>query len=334
MALTQPWRSARADTTQRTGWLVRIDAGDGAHGWGETSVMPEAGTEDEDAAGAALTAACARLPGLDLDAARAALPGYDRPAARCGLDGALLDLEARRAGVPLHVLLQRGSVAHVAVNASCGPVDDGLAARLAAAADAGFTVAKIKLATRPPAAEWPLLCAQLDRAPRGLALRFDVNGAWDESSAMHWLPQLARWPTECVEDPLPDADPQALARLQTACPFPLALDATVARTDPRDPLPARRQVLKPMVLGGPRRTLEHAARPGMACVVTSTLETAVGLWHAAHLAAAVAARSGAALAHGLDTAHWLARTLGPVPPRNGRWVLPDAPGLGVEPELP
>ncbi len=332
--LEEPWCSRRSVIHRRDGWLVRVETDDGAHGWGETAVLTELGTEAKAEAGEALAAASARLAGLQLEMARRALPGFDRPAARCGIEAALLDLEARRAGLPLHQLLRQGSRPLLSVNASCGPVDQGLGERLAAAAAAGFEIAKIKLATRPVAIEWSLLAAELARAPQTLGLRFDLNGAWDIATARQWLPSLAQWRTECVEEPVHDAEPLMLARLQAICPFALALDESIAGLADDAPLPVRRQMLKPMVLGGAERALALAARRGTQSVVTSALETAVGLWHAAHLAAAIDATAQRPLAHGLDTGRWLARALGPLPPRAGHWRLGDAPGLGIEPELP
>ena len=73
---------------------------------------------------------------------------------------------------------------------------------------------------------------------------------------------------------------------------------------PPDELPVRRLVLKPTTLGGIRRVMKRAQtaqRAGIDAVVTSTLETSVGLWAVAHVAAALNNH----LAHGLGTVEWL-----------------------------
>lgn len=334
VALREPWRSAVAITDRRVGWLVRVESTDGAYGWGESAVMPEAGTETAMEAAAALDRAVAVLPGRRLEDAWRVLPGHDRPAARCGLEEALLDLEARYARLPLHAWLRNDSRSTLRVNASCGPVDADLADRLAAAAANGFEVAKIKLATGTSPNEWPLLRDALACAPVTLELRLDVNRAWDESAAVHRLPELTQWRVECIEEPLRGAHPLALARLQAMCGFALALDESLTQFGDAPSLPVRRQILKPMVLGGPSRALELATRRRVQSVVTSTLETAVGLWHAAHLAAAIDAIAEVPLAHGLDTGDRLERALGVLPARCGRWPLGGAPGIGIEPELP
>jgi o-succinylbenzoate synthase len=328
--LSRPWKCARGDTVLRRGWLVRIEDTEGAHGWGETAGLPGAGTETAEQAETALGEACASLPGLNPDEARDRLPARERPAARCGLECALLDLAARRAGLPLHRFLRPESVPEVRVNAFVGAVDEGLGGRLEAAAALGFEVAKLKLATAPLATELPLLHAVVARLPPGLRLRLDVNRGWTTAEAEATLPRFSEWPVEAVEEPACDADGAALARLQAMVAFSIALDESLSSWPEDGPLPVRRQILKPMVVGGPSRVLALARRPATESVVTSSVDTAVGLWLSAHLGAAL----GNGLAHGLDTASWLSSLLGPAPPRGGLLRLPDAPGLGFEPDLP
>jgi o-succinylbenzoate synthase len=328
--LSRPWKCARGDTVLRRGWLIRIEDSEGAHGWGETAGLPGAGTETSELARAALMGAIAGWPGLGLDEARRRLPPIDRPAARCGLECALLDLAARRAGVPLYRYLRPDAVGEVRVNAFVGAVDEGLGERLRGARAQGFEVAKLKLATAPLAEELPLFFAAMESLPPGLALRLDVNRGWTTAEAEATLPLFAGLPIEALEEPAHDADAAALARLQALAGFSLALDESLARWPEEGPLPVRRQVLKPLVVGGPSRVFGLALRPRTESVVTSSVDTAVGLWLSAHIGAAL----GNGLAHGLDTASWLSTLLGPVPPPGGLLHLPEAPGLGFEPELP
>lgn len=327
--LSRPWKCARGDTVLRRGWLVRIEDAEGAHGWGETAALPGAGTETGALAEAALREAEAALPGASPGEARLRLPGRERPAARNGLESALLDLAARRAGVPLYRYLQPGAAPEVRVNAFVGAVDPALGERLEAARTQGFDVAKLKLATAPPEQELPLFFAAMESLPAGLSLRLDVNRGWTTAQAERILPQFSGLPIEALEEPAADADGEALARLQGMVEFSLALDESLASWPEEGPLPVRRQILKPMVVGGPSRVLGLALRPRTESVVTSSVDTAVGLWTSAHIGAAL----GNDLAHGLDTASWLSTLLGPVPKPGGRLRLPEAPGLGFEPDL-
>lgn len=327
--LARPWKCARGDTVLRRGWLIRVEDEDGAWGWGETAGLPGAGTETAELAAAALAAAVATLPGLAPDAAHAALPGRERPAARCGLECALLDLAARRAGQPLYRHLRPAAVGEVRVNAFVGAVDEGLGARLAEARRQGFEVAKLKLATAPLETELPMFLEAMERLPKGLSLRLDVNRGWSVAEAERTLPRFAGLPIEALEEPAHDADAAALAALQASVPYSLALDESLASWPEEGPLPVRRQILKPMVVGGPSRVFGLALRPRTESIVTSSVDTAVGLWLSAHLGAAL----GNGLAHGLDTASWLSTLLGPAPQPGGLLRLPEAPGLGFEPDL-
>ncbi|MGD9388465.1 MAG: enolase C-terminal domain-like protein [Gammaproteobacteria bacterium] len=327
--LSRPWKCARGDTVLRRGWLVRVEDEEGAHGWGETAGLPGAGTETAELAGAALASAVTALPGLAPEAARERLPGRTHPAARCGLECALLDLAARRAGLPLYRHLRPDAGGHVRVNAFVGAVDEGLGERLMAARRRGFEVAKLKLATAPLEEELPLFFAAMKSLPDGLSLRLDVNRGWTLAEAERTLPQFAGLPVEGLEEPAKDADGEDLARLQAMVDFSIALDESLAAWPEETALPVRRQIVKPMVVGGPSRVLALALRPRTESIVTSSVDTAVGLWLSAHLGAVL----DNGLAHGLDTASWLSTLLGPAPAPGGTLALPDRPGLGFEPEL-
>ena len=90
-------------------------------------------------------------------------------------------------------------------------------------------------------------------------------------------------------------------------------------------------VLKPMALGGLRATRELAVAAidaGLGVVVTSVLDTAVGVAGALHLAASL---PGPERAHGLATVALLeeAPLDGLDAPHGGEMRLPKGPGLGV-----
>jgi o-succinylbenzoate synthase len=329
--LVRPWLSARGATFAREGWLVCVEDVDGARGWGECAPLPGAGSEAAADAWGALSGAVARLPGLTAEEALEALPSARTPAARFGVEGALMDLCARRAGLPLFRYLRAGASGHVEVNAFGGAVDEGLAARMARAAAAGFGVVKLKLATRDAEEELATLEGLAGIVAVPARWRLDVNRGWDMRTARAAWPRLAALPVEGLEEPASDADAAGLEELQAAAPFAVALDESLGQWPPERPLPVRRQVLKPMVVGGAGAALALARRPGVESVITSSVDTATGLWHAAHVAAAL----DNGLAHGLDTGDWLEDVLGPaLPIRQGRIRLGEEPGLGWMPEAP
>ncbi|MGI9263744.1 MAG: enolase C-terminal domain-like protein, partial [Gammaproteobacteria bacterium] len=164
-------------------------------------------------------------------------------------------------------------------------------------------------------------------------LRLDVNGAWSDSHAPGRLEDLCGLPIDCVEEPVSGMNSEILADLQSTLPFALAADESLPRLAPlleAGLFPVRRVILKPTVLGGALpalRLAKLAACNDVEVVVTTTLEAAPGRTLAAHLAAATRSQ----LAHGLDTADWLATDVGVGPViEQGRLVLDKAmPGLGV-----
>jgi len=337
LALRRPWRTARGVLSARCGWLVRA-ASDDAVGFGDCAPLPVAGTETAARAVQRLRYWCARagegsaglLAALE---AELALGVAFAPAADCALETALLDLRARRDGVPLRRLLGPAALDRPAVNAMLGAAATLEHATLQAALAAGFRVLKLKVGTAPPAQELQRLQAVAARLPAGTTLRLDANGAWDAATAARVIEQLVGLPIDCLEEPLAITDDDALRCLQRAAPFSLAMDESlIGRAEAHlSRLPVRRLVLKPAAVGGLRRTCrlaERAAAAGHEVVVTSLVESAAGLWATAQLAAAI----GGELAHGLGTADWLAADLGPPPPIvRGRAHLSDAAGSGFVP---
>ena len=327
LPLVRPWRSAAGTVTERRGWLLRLGTQNNRTGWGECCPLPDAGTESLAAAEAGLTALVAGLAGREAGEILAGLAGlgFDLPAARGALETALLDLLAQAAGQPLARFLDVNAGDGVAVNAASsleGPIPPG------------FAIIKLKIGLAPLTDELAALATYAARLPANVRLRLDANRAWSLSDAADFIGAASHLPVECLEEPLREADPAALARLQAEANFPLALDESLAHLDLASLLalpPVRRLVLKAPVHGGPRAALQLARRArqaGLECVVTTLLDGACGRLTALHLACAV----GNSLAHGLDTAAWLAHDLALTPDIiHGRMSLPADVGLGFCP---
>lgn len=336
LPLRQPWVSARGGFVVREGWLVRLVTDAGLIGYGDCAPLPQAGTESMDSAAACLSGWVAALPGLPLEAAlgRITASAAEAPAACCGLETALLDLLAQRAGLPLARWLNPRSSAAVKVNAVLGGLDRQVTERALAAVAEGYSVLKLKVGLAAGLEEIPLLHELVRCLPAGVSLRLDANCAWNETEAEDFLGALAGLPVESVEDPLASPDRAGWFRLQAKVPFPLAADESL-RIMGADVLfnqpSVRRVVLKPMVLGGLVSALALARRAREAdveCVVTTTVDSAVGVTAALHLAAAVAND----LAHGLATSAWLLRDVGEAPlVAEGVLRLGNDPGLGCCP---
>lgn len=125
-------------------------------------------------------------------------------------------------------------------------------------------------------------------------IRVDANGAWTLDEARHALRRLGAYGLEYAEQPC-DAT-EDLARLRRALirdqvSVPIAADESIRRSD--DPAKLKRlaaadvAVLKVQPLGGVRACLGWAAELGIPVVVSSALETSVGLAAGVALAAAL-----------------------------------------------
>lgn len=337
LPLRHPWRSAHGVVTHRAGWLVRLETDVGLVGFGDCAPLPDAGTETPESAREALQAYLSALQYCDPQSVLDEMVGvgFQTPAARCALEIALLDLVAQQAGVALAHGLNANAPLRFRANAAMGMLDDGVAGRAREALGAGFEVLKLKVGLFAPDSELAALRCLAAGLPQGAVLRLDANGAWDPEQARRFIEGLATLPVESLEEPLRNPDVAGLASLQALAPFPLALDESLGRLRQDallGSLAVRRLVLKPMALGGVRPAYALALRAmavGMECVVTSTVDSAVGVAAACHLAAAL----DNGLAHGVATSSWLGRDVGKPPRLENGWVWLDnaMSGLGFRP---
>lgn len=327
LPLKATWRSAAAEFSSRSGWLLRLETDDGRFGWGDCA--------RHQGEACALESRCHELHGLNLDEA-CAWPGpAGLPlAAACALDTALADLAAQDRGVPLSCLLNPGAESAVKCNAALGVLAEDASLRAGAAVAAGFSMLKLKVGVAGVNQELQWLRQVVDRLPPGVLLRLDANRAWNGEDALRFIEGLEDLPVEMLEEPLADPDPVRLAALQERTPVALALDESLRELNPEQlfaAAPVRRLVIKPALAGGVRAGLEVARRAraaGMMCVVTTSVDNAVGTLASLHLAAALA--NG--LHHGLATSDWLEQDVGNVPhPERGMLFPGKIPGLGFVP---
>lgn len=176
----------------------------------------------------------------------------------------------------------------IPVNCTVPAVDPDVAHRITAGS--GCRTAKVKVADHSGSHGEDLarLEAVRDALGPGGAVRCDANGGWDVDTAITVIPQLDRAAggLEYVEQPCPTVD--ELAAVRRRVDVRIAADESIRRAD--DPLrvavadAADIAVIKCSPLGGVRRSLQVAEAAGLPCVVSSALETSIGL--AAQLALA------------------------------------------------
>ncbi len=158
----------------------------------------------------------------------------------------------------------------------------------------GCRTVKIKVAERGQVLADDVARVQAVRAhlgPEG-RIRIDANGQWNVDEAEHAIHALAASDLEYVEQPCATIDELAQIRRRVKyMGIPIAADESVRKAD--DPLAVARAgaadilVLKAQPLGGVTAALEIAADAGLPVVVSSALETSIGIAMGAHLAAAL-----------------------------------------------
>ena len=125
-------------------------------------------------------------------------------------------------------------------------------------------------------------------------IRVDANGAWSLSEARWAVAALSAFDLEYVEQPCATVEDLALLRVALAragVDVLVAADESVRKAD--DPLRVARAgaadvlVLKVAPLGGVRPALEMAAECGLPVVVSSALDTSIGIRAGVALAAAL-----------------------------------------------
>ncbi|WP_144671356.1 o-succinylbenzoate synthase [Arthrobacter sp. U41] len=126
------------------------------------------------------------------------------------------------------------------------------------------------------------------------AIRVDANGGWDVPTAVGAITRLSDVGLEYAEQPVPDIAGLAEVRRRlraTGVPVLIAADESVRKED--DPLKVARAgaadliVVKVAPLGGVRRALDIVAQAGLPAVVSSALDTSVGIRAGLALAAAL-----------------------------------------------
>jgi O-succinylbenzoate synthase len=173
----------------------------------------------------------------------------------------------------------------ISVNSTIPALGPTEAARVAGDdAAMGVTCFKVKVGAGDDVGR---VSAVRDAVGAAATLRVDANGAWDLDTARARLGALARFDLELAEQPVTGLDD--LARLRRLVKVPLAADEAVR--DVNDARHLKRLaaadaiVVKVQPLGGVRKALSVVDEAGVPAIVSSMLETSVGLAAGAALAA-------------------------------------------------
>jgi L-alanine-DL-glutamate epimerase-like enolase superfamily enzyme len=326
LPLRHAWTIARGSSPSKTNVLTRLSQ-DGLSGLGEAA--PNARYHEDhrtvvaclDRIGPLLGDDLSRWAGI-LDRIETAAPADH--AARAAVDIALHDLAAQREGVPLWRLLGADPSVMPRTSFSIGldaiPVMQEKVREAAA-----FPILKVKLGSADDRAVIEGIRAVTDKP-----LYVDANEGWrDPAQAIAMIDWLAGMGVVLVEQPLPAADLPGARRVRAGARLPIFADEAVLDTsdlarihDSYDGINIKLQ--KSGGLRPARRMLEAARERGMQVMIGCMIETSIGITAAAHLAP---------LADRADLDGNLLLAADPfrgAVVRDGRLVLPDRPGLGVE----
>lgn len=160
-------------------------------------------------------------------------------------------------------------------------------------ARSGCATAKVKVAEPGQSLdeERARLEAVRDALGASGSIRVDANAAWSREEALRVLPVLDRAAGGLEYAEQPCASVEDLAYVRRRLDIPIAADESIRRSD--DPMRVVRAeaadvvVLKVQPLGGVRACLRLAEEVGLPVVVSSALETSVGIAAGVALAAAL-----------------------------------------------
>jgi len=158
----------------------------------------------------------------------------------------------------------------------------------------GCRTAKVKVAERGQTLADDIARVRAVRALMGpeRRVRLDANGGWNVDEAEHAVHALAEFDLEYLEQPCATVDELAELRERIAdWDIPVAADESVRKAS--DPLAVARAgaadllVVKAQPLGGVARALAIVSEAGLPAVVSSALDTSIGLVMGVTLAAAL-----------------------------------------------
>ncbi len=351
LPLRSSFTTAHNVLAAREGTIVEIITDDGIIGRGEIAPIPEFGSGILAQAVAQLPTIAAQLHAAQLDEALNRIStvreaGAIAASTACGLEIALLDALATSEGCSINELLMRSSPslrfaecafprATIPVNAVIGAatVDAAVTAAREAVA-AGFGCIKLKVGRDTEETIERIAAIRKAIGPT-IHLRLDANAGWNIEQARYILNRCAGYDIQYVEQPLKADDLTGMRKLCQEIPIPVAVDEAL-----HDLASARRAlaqeaadifIIKPQLAGGlrtSRQMIREATEQGVQCVVTSSIESGIGLVAALHLAAA---SPEVTLECGLATLPLLADDLltDDLPIHHGSIAVPTASGLGV-----
>jgi len=322
LTLRETFQIARGAADEETVVVAQLER-DGVTAFGEGAPVDYWG-ETPEGIRDALQADGDALLGDDLFAAHDRVAAWDGPqGAKMALDGLIHDWVGKRAGLPLWRLLGTSRVTPPTSYTIGIDSVEGTADRTRRAT--GYEVLKIKVG-----GPGDLERLRAVRAETDARLRIDGNEGWDLATARELTPELIALGVEFVEQPFPAQDLDAFREYRALSPrLPVLIDEGCKDLRSVAPIAAYADgiVIKLSKCGGIREALRmiHAARAlDLKVMLGCMIESELGIAQAAQLGS---------LADYIDLdGHLLisSRPFAGLGLRDGRLVLSDGPGLGID----
>ena len=342
LPLAKPVRMAAETVSHARNILVRIEAVDGAVGWGEAASAP---TMTGDTLGGLMAAVhdhlAPALIGADawirpalMKRLRTALHG--NTGAHSAVEMALLDVAGQASGLPLIDLMGgalRRAVAPMWLIGNATPDEDVAEAKDKAREGIGFF--KLKAGVKPIDAEIATALAVREALGAEVPICADANCGFSYQAARRYLEATREAGLLFLEQPFADGDLKGLAALARSTATPIGADEGIHSLHDIEAHAAAGSggvSLKLIKLGGFAAALTAGGlcrRLGLAVNVAGKMaESSLGAAAAVHLACALDTIDwGVSLTH-----FYLAEDLvrAPLAINNGLVALPGKPGVGVE----
>jgi L-alanine-DL-glutamate epimerase-like enolase superfamily enzyme len=242
--------------------------------------------------------------------------------AQAALDMAIWDWIGKRARMPVYGLLNL-DLNKVPVTSFTIGISDAELTRQKVREAANYPLLKIKLGGGNDEEVMRVVRSETDKL-----IQVDANEGWGRDEALEKIKWLEGQNVKLVEQPLPADDPEGTAWLRERVTLPIFADESVKRLSDVEACSGVFDGIniKLMKCGGPTEALRMIYRAralGLSVMLGCMVESSLGISAAAHLSP---------LADTVDLdGHLLIRDdpFGGLGFRDGRIVLPDAPGLGV-----
>ena len=341
LPMKKPVKMAGETVTRADNVFVRIEADDGAVGWGEAAAAP---TMTGETVVGMMAAIGHMAPGLikraadDFAGAMAAMHAqmYGNTGAKAAIEIALHDLVGRTRGLPLHALLGDKRRERIPLLAVIGSGDTAGDLREAHEwRGAGYTIFKLKVGVDTPEADAARTRAVCEALGRDVLISVDANQGFGAEEGMRYVRAVGDAALSFFEQPVHAHDLAGMARIAAASGIAIGADEGIHSLDDIERHHAakvRGVSLKAIKLGGVRAVVEAGRlceRLGMNVNIScKTGESSVASAAALHLAAVAPA-----LAWGLTiTSPGLAEDVVTEPLRvdRGHIAVLNGPGLGVQ----